>query len=419
MSAHLIEHNRGLRVLLCVTGGVSAYKAAEVLRSLKESGSDVTVVATDSALAFVGEATWAALSGKPVARSMWQQTHDVPHVSLARWADVIAVVPATADAMARIASGRADDLVASLCLMAASGVIMFPAMHTEMWEHPATVENVSRLRKIGIRVVAPDSGRLTGPDTGVGRLGEPASIAMIIRTFAQPASRDAALINRRVVITAGGTREEIDSVRVITNKSSGLMGYSCAAAAVAAGAEVTIIAANVSLPSIAGATTVAVTSHAELAAAVTAAAVTADAVIMAAAVSDYAPEPIHGKLKKTGGAASLQLIELPDILAGLGAARAAARAATSLPTEPARPSVLVGFAAEAAAGDDLHLLAKKKLQNKGCDLIIANDVSGGAVFGEESTSILIVDASGARSVAEVTKEAAAVEVIAAVAARLD
>ena len=414
MSAHLIEHNRGLRVLLCVTGGVSAYKAAEVLRSLKESGSDVTVVATDSALAFVGEATWAALSGKPVARSMWQQTHDVPHVSLARWADVIAVVPATADAMARIASGRADDLVASLCLMAASGVIMFPAMHTEMWEHLSTSENVTRLRSLGIRVVAPDTGRLTGPDTGVGRLGEPASIAMIIRAFADPALRDSPQAGRRVVITAGGTREDIDSVRVITNKSSGLMGYACAAAAVAAGAEVVVIAANVSLPNMAGVAMMSVSTHTDLSAAVASAAATADVVIMAAAVSDYAPVAIGGKIKKTGSTQSLQLQELPDILAGLGSTRAA----SSTNTASAKPAVLVGFAAETATGDELEQLAGKKLRDKGCDLIIANDVSGGAIFGDGSTSVLIVDSSGATSVAEVTKEKAAVAVITAVAARL-
>ena len=399
-----------MKVLLCVTGGIAAYKAAEVLRNLKESGCEVTVAASESALAFVGEPTWAALSGKPVARSIWARPDEVPHVSLARWADVIAVVPATADCLARLADGRADDIVTASCLMADSPVVVFPAMHTEMWQHRATAAHAATLRARGVLVTDPDSGRLTGADSGVGRLGDPAAIAMIIRAAARRAEGAGSLAGRHVVITAGGTREPIDPVRVVTNTSSGQMGYAISAAAAAAGARVTLICANVAMADMAGARVVRVSTHAQLAEALDAAvADDADAVIMAAAVSDYAPTAAPEKVKKSGGDLELTLHELPDILAGL------ARRRTSM-----RP-VLVGFAAETAAGARLLELAREKLVRKGCDLIVANDVSNGAVFGQGWTSIAVISADSDSPVAvaaDVSKEAAASAVVEVLAARL-
>lgn len=397
----------GGKVLLCVSGGIAAYKAAEVLRHLTESGCEVTVVATDAARAFVGEATWAALSGKPVATSLWQSAHDVPHVSLARWADIVAVVPATADALARIAAGRADDMLAAVCLMTKSPVVMFPAMHTEMWEHPTTQEHVNVLRGRGLLVVTPDSGRLTGPDTGVGRLGEPTSIAQIIRQVMTATTSTNALAGAHVVVTAGGTREAVDPVRVISNRSSGIMGYACATAAVAAGANVTVISANSSLPPVAGASTVHVASHQELADALGGLARQADAVVMAAAVSDYAPDAAAEKMSKTGGALDLRLHELPDILADVARGR-----------QGARP-VLVGFAAETVDGrEQLIQRASAKRAKKGCDVIVANNVSGGAVFGDTDTDLVIIDDDGAIDVGPASKETAATHVIAAVARHL-
>ena len=397
----------GGKVLLCVSGGIAAYKAAEVLRHLTESGCDATVVATDAARAFVGDATWAALSGKPVANSLWQSAHDVPHVSLARWADVVAVVPATADTLARIAAGRADDLLAAACLMTKAPVVMFPAMHTEMWEHPTTQEHVNLLRERGLLVVAPDSGRLTGPDTGVGRLGEPASIAQVIRQMMIATTSTTALSGAHVVVTAGGTREAVDPVRVISNRSSGIMGYACATAAVAAGATVTVISANSALPPVAGATTIHVGSHQELANALGGLAGQADAVVMAAAVSDYAPDAATEKMSKTGGTVDLRLHELPDILGDVAKRR-----------QSTRP-VLVGFAAETA--DDRGQLVQRaiaKRAKKGCDVIVANNVSGGAVFGDSETDIVIIDDAGATDLGPMSKESAATHVITAVARHL-
>lgn len=393
------------RVLLCVTGGIAAYKAAEVLRDLTESGCEVTVIATDAALSFVGAATWAALSGKPVATSMWQSTHEVPHISLARWADIVAVVPATADALARIADGRANDLVSAACLMTQKPVVLFPAMHTEMWDHPQTREHVSHLRDRGFIVVTPDAGRLTGADSGVGRLADPRSIAMVVRQMMLGGSSHS-LSGKHVVVSAGGTRESIDDVRVISNRSSGLMGYACAAAAVAAGAQVTVLAANVSLPPIAGTHTLTVESHQDLAQALdaTIAQGDVDVVVMAAAVSDYTPAGQSGKIKKSGQPLSLELQELPDLLAGLAADRVGTR------------PLLVGFAAETAA-DPTRLieLAGDKRQRKGCDVIVANDVSGGAVFGSGATDICIIDAAGHQALGPTSKEHAAAAIIATVA----
>src|SRR5512139_1851057 len=237
------------RVVLGVSGGIAAYKACELLRRLTESGHDVTVVPTAAALEFVGAPTWAALSGKPVATEVWDDVHEVPHVRLGQSADLVVVAPATADLLAKAAHGLADDLLTNTLLTARCPVVLAPAMHTEMWEHPATVANVATLRSRGVRVIEPAVGRLTGADTGKGRLPDPAEIfAVARRALVRGVDAPADLAGRHVVVTAGGTREPLDPVRFLGNRSSGKQGYAFARAAVARGARVTLVAANCSLP---------------------------------------------------------------------------------------------------------------------------------------------------------------------------
>lgn len=370
-------------VLLGVTGGIAAYKSAEVVRRLRDLGCEVTVAATPSALNFVGEATWAALSGRPVLTSLWQRAESVGHVSAARAADVILVAPATADFMARIAAGRSDDVLSAIVLMAKAPVVLAPAMHTEMWLNAATAANVALLRGRGMLVLEPDSGRLTGPDSGPGRLPAPESLADIAYCAAG-AGPDRPLRGRRVVVTAGGTREAWDPVRWLGNRSSGRMGYAIASAAVALGAEVVVIASNVDLPDVAGALTLRAGSHAELESAVVSEAARADAVVMSAAVADFTVLAQAEKVKKTAGEAPvLHLRQTSDILAGLSRNR-----------RQGRP-LLIGFAAETASEPQVLIrLAAEKLAAKGCDIIVANDVSGSAVFGEDRASVLILDHDG-------------------------
>src|SRR5215831_6258317 len=301
------------RVILGVSAGIAAYKACELLRRLTETGHQVRVVPTADSLHFVGAATWAALSGQPVTTTPWEGVHEVPHVRLGQEADLVFVAPATADLLARAATGRADDLLTARC-----PVVFAPAMHTEMWEHPATQDNVSRLRARGCLVLDPASGRLTGTDTGPGRLPEPAELWQVaVRVLARGvAGMGQDLRGRRVVVSAGGTREEIDPVRFIGNWSSGRQGYALAEAAVARGAAVTLVAANVGLADPAGAKVITVTSACQMREAVLSAAADADAVVMAAAVADYRPAArSEQKLKKAGTApAPLELVENPDIL---------------------------------------------------------------------------------------------------------
>ncbi|MCU1688460.1 MAG: phosphopantothenoylcysteine decarboxylase, partial [Jatrophihabitantaceae bacterium] len=247
------------RIVLGVAGGVAAYKAADVLRRLVESGHDVTVVPTESALKFVGAPTWAALSHHPVSSEVWTDAHDVPHVALGRGADLVVVVPATADLLAKAAHGLADDLLTNTLLTARCPVLFAPAMHTEMWEHPATQANVATLRARGVIVLEPAIGRLTGADTGKGRLPDPGEIALLAQTLlAAPDAFPPDLVGRHVLITAGGTREPLDPVRFLGNRSTGLQGYALASVAAARGAQVTLIAANVSLPAPAGTAVIAV-----------------------------------------------------------------------------------------------------------------------------------------------------------------
>jgi phosphopantothenoylcysteine decarboxylase/phosphopantothenate--cysteine ligase len=385
------------RVILGVGAGIGAYKSCELLRLLTESGHRVRVVPTPDALRFVGEATWAALSGEPVTTDAWTGVAEVPHVRLGQSAALVVVAPATADLMARAAAGMAGDLLTATLLTARCPVLYAPAMHTEMWEHPATQANVALLRSRGAIVLEPAVGRLTGADSGAGRLPEPAEIfAVATRLLARGASGTGGtggggrgdplrldLAGRRVVVSAGGTREEIDPVRFIGNWSTGTQGYALARTAVARGAEVIVVAANVALPDPAGTKVVRVVSARELQDAVTAAAAGADAVVMAAAVADYRPQTRSvAKIKKDGQPPEpLRLTENPDILAGLAERRG----------REAAPMVLVGFAAETdtAAGT-----AQAKLARKGCDLLVVNPVGNGLGFGTIDNEAVVYGVDG-------------------------
>lgn len=374
------------RVVLGVSGGIAAYKACELLRRFTESGHDVTVVPTAAALEFVGAPTWAALSGKPVATDVWSDVHEVPHVRIGQSADLVVVAPATADLMAKAAHGLADDLLTNTLLTARCPVVFAPAMHTEMWEHAATRANVATLRGRGAVVIEPAEGRLTGADTGKGRLPEAAEIFETCLEVLGRGTVAPDLAGRHVVVSAGGTREYLDPVRFLGNRSSGLQGYALARAAVARGAEVTLVAANVTLPDPAGVKVVRVETTAQLRQEVVGAAASADAVVMAAAPADFRPLDVSSaKIKKAGdgSAPTIALTENPDILHEISTDRA--RAGT----------VVVGFAAETgdATGSVLDL-ARAKLARKGCDLLVVNDVSGGAVFGSPDNEAVILGADG-------------------------
>jgi phosphopantothenoylcysteine decarboxylase/phosphopantothenate--cysteine ligase len=377
------------RIVLGVAGGIAAYKACLLLRRFTEAGHEVQVVPTATALSFVGETTWAALSGRPVHTSVLVDAHEVNHVRLGREADLVVVAPATADLLARAASGRADDLLTNVLLTARCPVVMAPAMHTEMWQHPATRANVATLRSRGVVVLRPAEGRLTGADSGPGRLPEPEDIeasALAALADAGAAGRMAAqdLAGQRIVISAGGTREALDPVRFVGNSSSGRMGVALARAAVQRGADVTLVAANVAIEPPAAVEVVPVVSTADLAAAMNRLAPAADVVVMAAAPADYTPvSPSATKLKKSGDAGlTVEFTQTTDVLAGLAATR--------------RPGqVVVGFAAETAADEtELVELGTAKLARKGCQLLVLNNVSGGAVFGAADNQVLLLTASG-------------------------
>lgn len=374
------------RVVLGVSGGIAAYKACEVLRRFTESGHDVTVVPTDAALEFVGAPTWAALSGKPVSSGVWTDVHQVPHVRIGQEADMVVVAPATADLMAKAAQGMADDLLTNTLLTARCPVVFAPAMHTEMWEHPATVANVATLRARGAIVLEPAEGRLTGKDTGKGRLPDPVEI---FESAVQVLARGAAspdLAGRHVLVSAGGTREYLDPVRFLGNRSSGLQGYALARAAVARGARVTLVAANVTLPDPAGVEVRRVETTAQMREAVVSLAPEVDAVVMAAAPADFRPTSLsESKIKKAadGSAPPIELQQNPDILAEVAQHRAR------------EGQVVVGFAAE--TGDttgSVMELGRAKLARKGCDLLVVNDVRGGAVFGSVDNDVVILGADG-------------------------
>ena len=371
------------RVIVGVTGGIAAYKACELVRRLKESGLDVVVVPTVSALNFVGEATFAALSGNPVHTDVWADVHNVPHVQLGRSADALVVAPATADFLARAVQGRSDDLLMSTLLTTTAPIIIAPAMHTEMWENSATQANVATLRERGMVVLDPATGRLTGEDTGKGRMPEPQTIADVVLQSLRRHGAPVDFVGKHVVVTAGGTREPMDPVRYLGNRSSGLQGYALAGMAAGRGARVTLISANVSLDVPAGVDVVHVETAQQMLDATMRAAADADAVIMAAAVADYAPRLVaEHKHKKDGSAPTIELTENPDILKSLVDAR-----------KPGQ--VIAGFAAE--TGDAQHTAlehAQAKLARKGCDLLVLNDVRGGAAFGSSTNTVTILTAKG-------------------------
>ena len=376
------------RVILGVAGGIAAYKACELLRLLTESGHDVTVVPTAAALEFVGAPTWAALSGKPVHADVWSDVHDVPHVKLGRHADLVVVAPATADILAKAAHGLADDLLTNTLLTARCPIVFAPAMHTEMWEHPATVANVATLRSRGAIVIEPATGRLTGPDTGKGRLPEPPEIFAVARSALRRSVRTgnatppSDLSGRHIVVTAGGTREPLDPVRYLGNRSSGKQGYAFARTAVARGARVTLIAANVSLPDPAGADVVRVATALELRDATLKLATDADVLVMAAAPADFRPTVYQDrKIKKTkdGTAAPIELAINPDISAEFGAQKRDGQ-------------LLVAFAAETHDG---LANARTKLDNKRADLIVLNEVGVDKAFGRDDNAATVIAADGA------------------------
>ncbi|MFD4790113.1 bifunctional phosphopantothenoylcysteine decarboxylase/phosphopantothenate--cysteine ligase CoaBC [Streptomyces sp. NPDC058459] len=395
------------KVVLGVSGGIAAYKSCELLRRFTESGHDVRVVPTASALHFVGAATWSALSGNPVSTEVWDGVHEVPHVRIGQHADLVIVAPATADLLARAAHGLADDLLTNTLLTACCPVVFAPAMHTEMWEHPATRENVATLRRRGAVVIEPAVGRLTGVDTGKGRLPDPAEIFEVCRRVLARGAVEPDLAGRHVVVSAGGTREPLDPVRFLGNRSSGKQGYALARTAAARGARVTLVSANVELPDPAGVDTVRAGTAVQLREAVLKAAADADAVVMAAAVADFRPAArASGKIKKKDGQEPepVALVRNPDVLAEVAAERV-------------RPGqVVVGFAAET---DDVLANGRAKLARKGCDLLVVNEVGERRTFGSADNEAIVLGADGSETaVPHGPKEALADTVWDLVAARL-
>jgi phosphopantothenoylcysteine decarboxylase/phosphopantothenate--cysteine ligase len=406
------------RVILGVAAGIAAYKACELLRLLKEAGHSVRVIPTPDALRFVGEPTWSALSGEPVTTDVWTGVADVPHVKLGQTADLVIVAPATADLLARAAAGMSGDLLTATLLTARCPVVYAPAMHTEMWEHPATQHNVATLRARGALVVEPAVGRLTGKDSGKGRLPDPAELfALAERVMSLPAGDDHAsvrddsliLAGKRVLVSAGGTREELDPIRFLGNWSTGRQGYAFARSAVARGADVTLVAANVELADPAGAKVVKVVSARDMHAAMLAEAAHADAIVMTAAVADFRPAARAAeKIKKDGTLPPpIELTENPDILADLAKRRG---------DEGRQDQVIVGFAAETNPNLDA---AKAKLARKGSDFLVVNQVGGGQGFGATENEWLVLGADGTVTpVPRQSKDALADFVLALVTARL-
>jgi phosphopantothenoylcysteine decarboxylase / phosphopantothenate---cysteine ligase len=372
------------KVILGVGGGIAAYKSCDLLRRLQERNYDVTVVPTPASLNFVGTATWEALSGKKVTSQVWESVEEVRHVKLAAENEVILISPATADLIARIAIGRADDLLTNLVLASAGIKVLIPAMHPNMWHNSATVANVATLRERGFHIMVPASGRLTGSDSGIGRLPETSEI---ISYLSEVIGSKQDLMGKKVLVTAGGTREAIDPVRFIGNRSSGKQGYAIAQAALDRGAEVKILSANVNLPLPTGASLIEVESTSDLQAALSANFDQADLLVMAAAVADARPSN-SGKLKlKKDQYQEISLVENPDLVAELASTKTY--------------QIVVGFAAETSLNIDE---AKRKLLAKGLDLIYLNDISSGEIFGSDTTQGLFLTKDGQQiSVAKASK----------------
>ena len=370
-----------MNIVVGITGGIAAYKAVGVVRALVLAGHSVQVVATDNALRFVGKATLEAISRNPVYTDLYEGVSEVRHVAIGQAADLIIVAPATADSIAKFAHGFASDLLGNTILASTAPVVLAPAMHTEMWQNPATVANIALLRDRGVTIVGPGVGQLTGKDSGPGRMSEPDDIVRESLAVLVPKS----LANTHVVVTAGGTREALDPVRFIGNRSSGKQGVALALAAAARGARVTLIGANLEVHAPASVEVVHVGSTLELASAVNAAALEADIVIMAAAVADYRPETVaEGKIKKEtqGDTLELTLVKNPDILQGLAASR--------------RPGqVTVGFAAETESDRDALLaLGRAKIARKGADYLVLNTVGWAEGFATDGNTIVVLNAAG-------------------------
>ena len=371
-----------LNVVVGITGGIAAYKAVSLVRAFVLAGHDVHVVATENALRFVGRPTLEAISRNPVHSDLYEGVAEVRHVAIGQSADLIVVAPATANTVAKLAAGLADDLLGNTILASTAPVVIAPAMHTEMWQNAATVANIELLRERGVTVVGPASGQLTGTDSGPGRMSEPDDILSAALAAAAQESR---LTGRRILITAGGTREPLDPVRFIGNRSSGKQGVALALAAAARGADVTLVAANLEVSVPATVRVIPVGSTLELAQAVEASAPEADVVIMAAAVADYRPESIaETKIKKEtqGDVLNLRLVKNPDILASVAAVK--------------RPGqVIIGFAAETEKDDAALLdLARAKVARKGADLLVVNKVGWTEGFGTDENTVLVISRAG-------------------------
>lgn len=377
------------RIVLGVSAGIAAYKSVLLLRLLREAGHHVDVIPTSNVENFVGNATWEALSGNPVTSSVFDAVENVNHVRLGQQADLVLVVPATADILAKATAGIADDLLTGTLLATRAPVVMAPAMHTEMWQHPATQNNVLTLRERGVRIIEPATGRLTGKDTGPGRLPEPEEIFASVQDLLS----DPILAGTSVVITAGGTREPLDPVRFLGNRSSGRQGVALAQAALAAGADVTLIATHLEVQVPHGVHLVHASSALELREAVFEHAPGKDVLIMNAAVADFRPAKIeNSKIKKRDehSAPVIELVRNPDILAELVQARG---------ENPQLPAFIVGFAAE--TGDDQGTVldyGRAKLQRKGCEMLVVNEVGANLTFGQETNTIQVLFADGSEAV---------------------
>jgi phosphopantothenoylcysteine decarboxylase/phosphopantothenate--cysteine ligase len=370
---------RGRQILLGVGGGISAYKSCELVRRLQDNGFVVSVVPTQSSLNFVGVSTWAALSGKKVYTDLWSDVEEVPHISLAQNCSAIVIAPTTADLLSRLAQGRADDLLTNIVLASTKPKILVPAMHPEMWSNPATVSNVNILRERGFLIIEPDHGRMTGNDVGVGRYPE---VSRIIEEINQHLLHNADLLGKKILITAGGTRENIDPVRYIGNRSSGKQGFALAYAAAKRGAQVHLVAANTQLPVIDGITTTFVETAEEMATVVKDEFPLSDVLIMSAAVSDFkvaqtSDHKIHKQEFKP-----IDIVLNPDIVASVGVIKQSGQ-------------FVVGFAAETSAEiEKLQSAGRDKLLAKGLDLIYVNDVSDGKIFGDDQTTGMLIAKSG-------------------------
>ena len=370
---------RGRQILLGVGGGISAYKSCELVRRLQDNGFVVSVVPTQSSLNFVGVSTWAALSGKKVYTDLWSDVEEVPHISLAQNCSAIVIAPTTADLLSRLAQGRADDLLTNIVLASTKPKILVPAMHSEMWSNPATVSNVDILRERGFLIIEPDHGRMTGNDVGVGRYPE---VSRIIEEINQHLLHNADLLGKKILITAGGTRENIDPVRYIGNRSSGKQGFALAYAAAKRGAQVHLVAANTQLPVIEGITTTFVETAEEMATVVKDEFPLSDVLIMSAAVSDFkvaqsSDHKIHKQEFKP-----IDIVLNPDIVASVGVIKQSGQ-------------FVVGFAAETSAEiEKLQSAGRDKLLAKGLDLIYVNDVSDGKIFGDDQTTGMLIAKSG-------------------------